>query len=544
MPNLQRYRALGLNAEAVLRFDRCMGDSTVFLTLFVEGQEVYRDLDPCIEGIAIRRDGTRLYVQRKESLNANAKRLCRCYVLPEGGLIDEPQPAHASEVVMLASFVGADGQRIPSAPDAAMFRCDPPFAFSHSTHWGELICGSPQHRAAIEALLEGPPSAELWQELLGAYRGWDGVQAELHAWQSAQHLAHWPRGLRASRPDWLRWEQPQAAWWLLEPLTGELELSGCPLCDEGFDRIWHFPALSQPRALALRDCKLSAASVQLLAQSERVRDLQRLDLSHNPIGTEGLLALAGSPYLQGLRSLKLSACGISTEGIEAVATAPVFAGLRCLVLTANPADEQRSLQALWCSPTLRGAQRRAAAVCTVWLSHRGSEVTLSSLAGPPGWSSAGAALSARRAGLSPKLMQTFAFSGGGLTAKTTSLSKERKSLVDGEGECVCWRAELRLYARAGGSGWTLFRIEGEEKSQPGGGDSLIQERWQSVVCSLSGAEPLDVWGRFELAGHPELRREGWFDLGPILDHLSGMGWSVSEASLRRFVEAAMGRGRS
>ena len=52
------------------------------------------------------------------------------------------------------------------------------------------------------------------------------------------------------------------------------------------------------------------SAIKLLADSEHVRGLNVLDLSHNPIGEAGARALAESPHLEGLVELVLRGCDV------------------------------------------------------------------------------------------------------------------------------------------------------------------------------------------------------------------------------------------
>ncbi|TCB90715.1 hypothetical protein E0H26_26725 [Micromonospora zingiberis] len=66
--------------------------------------------------------------------------------------------------------------------------------------------------------------------------------------------------------------------------------------------------------------------------------LVALDLSNNPIGDDGLAALAGSPYLGRLRWLGLANCGIGPAGAEALAASRNLPDLRYVELWGNPVE--------------------------------------------------------------------------------------------------------------------------------------------------------------------------------------------------------------
>src|SRR5262249_19320762 len=53
-----------------------------------------------------------------------------------------------------------------------------------------------------------------------------------------------------------------------------------------------------------------------LAGSQSLAQLRALDISRNPIGSEGLIALARSPHLCNLRRLNLAHTNVGAQGIE------------------------------------------------------------------------------------------------------------------------------------------------------------------------------------------------------------------------------------
>lgn len=57
----------------------------------------------------------------------------------------------------------------------------------------------------------------------------------------------------------------------------------------------------------------------LVYRSIEARNLRSLDLSGNPIGAPGAMAVAASPHLAGLRRLDLSGCGIGEAGARGLA---------------------------------------------------------------------------------------------------------------------------------------------------------------------------------------------------------------------------------
>jgi len=72
----------------------------------------------------------------------------------------------------------------------------------------------------------------------------------------------------------------------------------------------------------------------------------------DPIGGEGLRALARCPHLAHLRALKLSGCGLTDEGFRELAFSPHLTGLRSLDLSRNPGMASGAMEALFTGPTL------------------------------------------------------------------------------------------------------------------------------------------------------------------------------------------------
>jgi hypothetical protein len=91
--------------------------------------------------------------------------------------------------------------------------------------------------------------------------------------------------------------------------------------------------------LRLANCNLNSARTRLLARGAFM-ELKVLDLARNPVGNEGLAALARSPHLAGLRVLKLGYAQVGDEGILALLESPLADGLAFLDLTGSPASEE------------------------------------------------------------------------------------------------------------------------------------------------------------------------------------------------------------
>lgn len=77
---------------------------------------------------------------------------------------------------------------------------------------------------------------------------------------------------------------------------------------------------------------LTASTAQHLAQSPHLAKLRNLDLSFQPLGEDGLIALASSPYLRSLEHLALNWTKATDRSAVALAEAPQLAGLRYLTL--------------------------------------------------------------------------------------------------------------------------------------------------------------------------------------------------------------------
>ena len=91
------------------------------------------------------------------------------------------------------------------------------------------------------------------------------------------------------------------------------------------------------RRAPLRELRLVAVQPFLaeLSGCPHLATLQRLDLSGNRIGIEGMRELANSPYLGGLRELNLSGNDLGPEGARVLAAAPWLANLEVLELADN-----------------------------------------------------------------------------------------------------------------------------------------------------------------------------------------------------------------
>ncbi|MFZ5479604.1 MAG: hypothetical protein ACOZNI_22755 [Myxococcota bacterium] len=73
----------------------------------------------------------------------------------------------------------------------------------------------------------------------------------------------------------------------------------------------------------------------LVHKSPEARNLRALDLSGNPVGSAGAMAIAASPHLGALRSLDLSGCRIAEAGARGLAYSEGLAALETLRVDAK-----------------------------------------------------------------------------------------------------------------------------------------------------------------------------------------------------------------
>jgi uncharacterized protein (TIGR02996 family) len=92
------------------------------------------------------------------------------------------------------------------------------------------------------------------------------------------------------------------------------------------------------RTTPLRDVRLVAVAPFLgeLARTPNLAKLDRLDLSGNRIGPDGVVELAASQYLTRLRELDLTTNDLDAAAAAALAGSPHLLGLRVLRLGNNP----------------------------------------------------------------------------------------------------------------------------------------------------------------------------------------------------------------
>jgi uncharacterized protein (TIGR02996 family) len=146
------------------------------------------------------------------------------------------------------------------------------------------------------------------------------------------------------------------------PLWGQLDvldLSGAPLAQAGPDALPRalasLPQRDRLRELRLAGCGIGTAGAAALA-SVRLPALERLDLSNNQLGDDGLAALLGGPLLSSVRHLGLSNNSIRERGGVALAASAWSGTPETLDLSGNALGPD-TLEALADSPLLAGLRQ-------------------------------------------------------------------------------------------------------------------------------------------------------------------------------------------
>ncbi|MFN0247891.1 MAG: hypothetical protein ACKV2T_13465 [Kofleriaceae bacterium] len=114
--------------------------------------------------------------------------------------------------------------------------------------------------------------------------------------------------------------------------------------DEAFAALVKSKHLANLVALNVSSNGLSAEG--MAAMKSALPSLQRLVLTNNPIGDEGIEALVGWKHLGGLRTLYLSACELSDEGCTALANSGKLGSLEKLTLANNEGISDAGITAL------------------------------------------------------------------------------------------------------------------------------------------------------------------------------------------------------
>ncbi len=118
-----------------------------------------------------------------------------------------------------------------------------------------------------------------------------------------------------------------------------LHLQGNELTDVSGVPLGASPMMETLVALDLRANRLGPASAEALARANPPR-LTTLWLSANPIGDEGVRALARSPWMAQLRELNLDGTGMSDAGAEALLQSPHVDSIRKLICLKNELSEE------------------------------------------------------------------------------------------------------------------------------------------------------------------------------------------------------------
>jgi uncharacterized protein (TIGR02996 family) len=123
------------------------------------------------------------------------------------------------------------------------------------------------------------------------------------------------------------------------PLLGQLaslELSANRFGPAAWADILRSPFCGRLRELGLGHNGLTAEELSLLRGPLAAQRLAKLDLSFNPLGVAGALALsAAAPVLTGLRELFLSRTHLGDDGLRELASGPLLSQLHTLDLSLN-----------------------------------------------------------------------------------------------------------------------------------------------------------------------------------------------------------------
>jgi uncharacterized protein (TIGR02996 family) len=120
-----------------------------------------------------------------------------------------------------------------------------------------------------------------------------------------------------------------------------LDLSWNPVGDEGVRALAESQALSRLAALDLGYAELGDGAARALAESPHLAGLAVLNLCTNRIGPAGARALAGSASLAHLTALNLGYNAVGEEGVQALTASPLFRRLEALHLAGNGVTPER-----------------------------------------------------------------------------------------------------------------------------------------------------------------------------------------------------------
>ena len=111
-----------------------------------------------------------------------------------------------------------------------------------------------------------------------------------------------------------------------------LHIEGDKIGDEVYSSFRNSDAFAGVERLILRTTGVTVASLQ----GRGWTGLRELDLSHNPFGGEGALALAKNMAHSLLEELYISSIGLTAAGVRSLIHEAILASLKCLDLSKNP----------------------------------------------------------------------------------------------------------------------------------------------------------------------------------------------------------------
>ena len=90
-----------------------------------------------------------------------------------------------------------------------------------------------------------------------------------------------------------------------------LLLDGNEFGSEGVATIGRSLGIQKLKELSLRQCNINQAyALEELLSTRLIESLEKIDLSSNPIGDDGMMAFAKSPFLKNIRLIKACNCHI------------------------------------------------------------------------------------------------------------------------------------------------------------------------------------------------------------------------------------------
>jgi len=130
-----------------------------------------------------------------------------------------------------------------------------------------------------------------------------------------------------------------------------LDLRANPIGPDGVRALAALKPLRRLAGLNLELCGIGLQGVRILATSDNLKSLAALNLNTNGIGADGARALAASESARGLSVLDLAGNQVGDKGIQALAASDNLKGLTTLNLAANDIHDD-GVQALAASENL------------------------------------------------------------------------------------------------------------------------------------------------------------------------------------------------